>query len=104
MCRGYTKGRDWYDFNWYVSRKTPINFILLNKAINQAGPWSGKHIKVTPPLFLAELKKKIESIDWNIAKQDVEHFLKPKDRANLEIWSTEFFLSRLEKLETYIIS
>src|SRR3990167_5840855 len=29
LCRDYTKGRDWYDFIWYVSRKTPVNFSLL---------------------------------------------------------------------------
>ena len=29
LCRQYTKGRDWYDFVWYVSRATPINFIFL---------------------------------------------------------------------------
>ena len=38
LCRNYTKGRDWFDFIWYVSRNTPINFNLLTQAINQIGP------------------------------------------------------------------
>ena len=24
LCRAYVKGRDWYDFIWYVTRKNPI--------------------------------------------------------------------------------
>jgi len=31
LCRQYTKGRDWFDFLWYVQRKTPINLGLLKK-------------------------------------------------------------------------
>ena len=26
LCRNYIKGRDWYDFVWYVSRQVTINF------------------------------------------------------------------------------
>jgi predicted nucleotidyltransferase component of viral defense system len=25
LCRNYVKGRDWYDFIWYASRRTPVN-------------------------------------------------------------------------------
>ncbi len=102
LCRQYTKGRDWYDFIWYISKKTSINFTLLNNAIAQAGPWSKEHIAVDKTWFLNNLKQKIISLDWNAAKQDVARFLKAKELPTLELWSTDFFLSRLEKLEHYL--
>jgi predicted nucleotidyltransferase component of viral defense system len=102
LCREYTKGRDWYDFIWYISRKVPINFIFLNNAISQAGPWKEKNISITPHWFYQQLKIKIMAMNWDEVKQDVVHFLRPKERATLDLWSKEFFLSRLEKLIDYI--
>jgi predicted nucleotidyltransferase component of viral defense system len=47
LCREYIKGRDWYDFIWYVARKTSINAELLSQALAQAGPWKGQKNLVT---------------------------------------------------------
>jgi predicted nucleotidyltransferase component of viral defense system len=102
LCREYTKGRDWYDFVWYVSRQTPINFILLTHAIAQAGPWAGLDKTVNSEWLLNELKNKISQIDWHAAKQDVARFLRPRELATLELWGADFFLSRLEKLSDYL--
>src|SRR3989338_4519039 len=38
LCRGYIKGRDWYDFIWYVTQKTKINYELLKNGLYQNGP------------------------------------------------------------------
>lgn len=102
LCRDYTKGRDWFDFTWYVARNTPINFSLLKTAIEQAGPWKDKHIQVTPEWFLKNLKIKINSINWDDAKKDIARFLRPRDLPSLDVWSKEFFVSRVEKLSEYI--
>ncbi len=101
LCRPYVKGRDWYDFVWYVARKTPINFSLLTHAINQAGPWKGQNIGVTPQWFLHALKTKIDAIDWDVAKKDVARFLRARELTVIDLWSKDFFLSRAEKLENY---
>src|SRR4029078_991840 len=87
LCRDYVKGRDWYDFNWYIKMNTPINFNLLNHAIHQHGPWAGQHITVTPEWYFNELESKIKKINWEDAKQDVERFLRPKELKELEVWS-----------------
>ena len=102
LCRDYIKGRDWYDFIWYISRQTPINFNLLKNAIFQAGPWQSQNLDVTQEWFLHELTNKINTIDWNQAKQDVARFLRPRELATLELWSKEFFISRLQKLGGYL--
>jgi predicted nucleotidyltransferase component of viral defense system len=35
LYRGYTKGRDLYDFMWYVTKKVPVNAKLLHNAAKQ---------------------------------------------------------------------
>lgn len=98
LCREYIKGRDWYDFLWYVSRKTLINFSLLDSAINQAGPWAKKNEKVTSAWLIKKLRMKVKSIDWEMAKKDVSRFLRPRELSTLDLWSKDFFESRIEKL------
>lgn len=99
LCRDYTKGRDWYDFIWYVSRKTSINFSLLSHALNQMGPWKDKNIVATPKWLLQTLRTKIIATDWDDAKKDIARFLKQRELMSLDLWSEEFFLSRLDKLK-----
>lgn len=97
LCRKYVKGRDLFDFIWYVTRRTPINYKLLQGALLQQGPWKGKKQLVNAPWVREELKKKITSIDWQVAKRDVEVFLKPRDLPSLDLWDAHFFEQFIEK-------
>ena len=101
LCRDYIKGRDWYDFLWYVARKTNINFKLLENSINQNGPWAQQKLTIDKDWLIDHLHKKIKAINWVTAKQDISRFTKPIDKKSLALWSTEFFLDRLEKLSGY---
>jgi predicted nucleotidyltransferase component of viral defense system len=98
LCRNYVKGRDWYDFIWYASRKTTINFNLLSRAIDQAGPWAEQNIIIDKTWYFENMKNKIESINWDLAKEDVIRFLKARDQISLEVWSRDFFLNLLNTL------
>ncbi len=102
LCRGHLKGRDWYDFSWYIARKTPINFPFLTNAINQTVSWEKQNIKLTKEWLIKQLKKIIHEINWNTAKQDVSRFLRAHEQPTLSLWSEEFFLSRLDKLSAYL--
>src|SRR3546814_1418398 len=42
LCRPYLKGRDWFDFSWYVANHVPLHLPLLAAALHQAAPWQGK--------------------------------------------------------------
>jgi len=92
LCRIYIKGRDWYDFWWYVNRKAGINFTLLKNALRQMGPWERKNIDVTPAWLIANMKKRISEIDWNRAREDVRRFLPLEEQPALDHWNREFFL------------
>jgi predicted nucleotidyltransferase component of viral defense system len=98
LCRDYIKGRDWYDFIWYTSRKTPINLAFLSSALNQMGPWQGKQVEATLNWVLMELEQKIRSLDWKSVAEDVRQFVRLNEQPSLNLWSQELFLNQLEKL------
>ncbi len=98
LCREYMKGRDWYDFLWYVSRGIKINYALLSAAIDQAGPWKGQNITVDKAWYVHEMKNRINQTDFTKAKDDIKRFLKPNEAQSLDLWHNTFFLDRLNKL------
>ena len=99
LAREYIKGRDWYDFIWYVSRGTPINYPLLTQALLQQGPWAKeKNLDINRQWICQELTKKVHSIPWEQARRDVEAFLKPRELESLKLWSTAFFEHFIEKI------
>lgn len=79
------KGRDWYDFEWYVKNGINLDFIHLQERIRE---FNG--IEVDKEEFLRLLKKRLASTDIKMVKQDVEPFI--KNTENLEIWSNDYFL------------
>lgn len=101
LCRGYLKGRDWYDFSWYVTQKTKPNLVLLENALFQYGPWQNQKLNIDNSWLMSVLEEKIASIDWNEAIADVERFIKVAEQKSLELWSQRFFMSKLEKLNEY---
>lgn len=98
LCRGFIKGRDWYDFLWYVSKKVRPDLLLLGNALEQMGPWAGQGVEVTVDWYLDALRRKIEEIDWAVARQDVARFLAARDQESLRLWGRELFLDQLERL------
>lgn len=99
LCRKYEKGRDWFDFLWYLSRKTPINYLLLKYALYQAGPYKDQEIPFSKNWVCEQFEEKIVNLDWKAALRDVENFLKPNERKYVEGWSKELFLNQIGKLE-----
>lgn len=98
LCREYTKGRDWYDFIWYIRRRIKMNWEFLSSAINQQGLWKGLNLKADRTWYIGEMAKRIEQIDWKAAKEEMARFLKPSAIAGLNLWGKEFLLDRLQKL------
>jgi hypothetical protein len=93
------KGRDWFDFSWYVSRDITPNLPLLRNALIQAGPWEGSStISVDIGWLKAALSSTIAKIDWKEAGDDVARFLRPAELRSVELWSEGFFMAKLEKL------
>jgi predicted nucleotidyltransferase component of viral defense system len=98
LCRPYLKGRDWYDFNWYVKHKVQPNLHHLQAALYQLGPWKNETITVSMDWLNNAMMQKITSVNWKDAAIDVERFLKPAERQSLSLWSEKFFQSKIENL------
>ena len=86
------KGRDWYDFEWYVRNRVPLDFKHLQERIRQ---FNG--LTVNQNEFLAMLKEKLATANINQVKQDVMPFLKNPNELN--IWSNDYFLQLSQMIE-----
>jgi len=98
LCRPYIKGRDWYDFNWYVKKGIIPNLLLLQAALIQDGPWKGEDLKIDEEWVKEELLKKISLINWNEATIDVERFMNKIEKDSLKLWDDRFFTEKAEDL------
>lgn len=101
LCREYTKGRDWYDFLWYVSRRVIPDLRLLGNALNQQGEWAGQDIRVSREWYRVAMKNRIELIDWEMARADVMRFVVSREKESLDLWSPDLFLQSLDRLLEY---
>ena len=97
LCRPFVKGRDWYDYLWYVSKGASININMLKNALNQHGPWKDKQVDIDKEWLRKNLNQKIKSINWNDAKKDIDKFLRPEKKKSLQLWSEDFFLKMTDK-------
>jgi predicted nucleotidyltransferase component of viral defense system len=97
LCRDYIKGRDWYDYLWYISKNAKINLPMLENALNQHGPWKDQELKIDNEWIHEKLNEKINSINWENAKQDVARFLKADKKSTLKLWNEDFFLKMTKK-------
>lgn len=96
LCREYIKGRDWFDFLWYVSREIKPNLKLLSSSLNQNGPWKNQHPKVTINFLKKALHDKVDLINWESAINEIKPFLMSAQSSNLTHWNTDYFHSAVE--------
>ena len=82
------KGRDWFDFEWYVRRGAELNLTHLEMRARQSGDLGGESL--TPDLFSAWLTQRIEQLDIESAKNDVRRFI--ANAQVLDIWSRDYFM------------
>ena len=87
------KGRDWFDFEWYVRNGVPLSFRHLQERIRE---FNGAI--VSPEEFIDQLRKKIVETDIENVKQDVIPYIAPNQQRDLDIWSNEYFLMLVDKI------
>jgi predicted nucleotidyltransferase component of viral defense system len=91
--RKYTKGRDFYDLIWYLTKKIQPNILLLNNAAYQT---EHKHFNITKANLADFLAQRLEQIDFAAARKDVARFLfNPEE---LEFINKKFIESLLVKI------
>lgn len=103
LCRPWqqrVKGRDWYDFIWYLSRNIPVNLAHLQERLVQSGDWDIK-VQFTLTDLKIMLTDKIVKTDFENAKKDILPFI--KDHQSVELWSKEFFIKLNEKVNIVLM-
>src|SRR5690606_2289947 len=88
------KGRDWFDFEWYVHNAVPLHLAHLEQRARQSGDWDGP--TMAPADFQRLLQQRIDTLDVEQARADVRPFL--RDARGLEIWSGRYFRDLAEKV------
>lgn len=91
LCRAWKsriKGRDLYDYVFYLSRGSAVNQKHLRARLLQTG-FISKDVECTLPELRHMLYERFDTIDFRQAKQDVEPFI--RDTASLNMWNADFF-------------
>jgi predicted nucleotidyltransferase component of viral defense system len=91
------KGRDFYDYIWYLGRDTPLNLKHLEARLRQSGHFDGS-ASLTAEKCRKILTERFQKLDTQQARQDVEPFLNVREKASLTLWSPEYFLRSLDRL------
>ena len=86
------KGRDWYDFEWYVRHNVPLDFAHLAERVRQ---FNNEEIRQEE--FMAQLKDRLATANINQVKSDVLPFVRnPKE---LDIWSNDYFVQLADMMK-----
>ena len=99
LCRLWDnriKGRDLYDFIFYVSRNSSINIDFLNNAMIQTGHLDKGNLLTLDQVKIM-LKDKFSNINYKLAIEDVRPFIKDID--SLNYWNSNFFISLLDRIK-----
>ena len=89
------KGRDWYDFLWYVTRGIKPNYTYLGTKLRQSGNWPANS-EFTPDAFKEWAKNQLANFDVETAKQDIRRFI--TDPRSLDGWSKDAFRAAIDRL------
>ncbi len=99
LCRDWkarVKGRDFYDFIWYLGRGTRCDVRHLQARMEQTGHWqSDEDLDVVHLRRL--LTRRFEQVDFDQARNDVRPFI--RDDAELALWNRTFFQSLAARVE-----
>jgi predicted nucleotidyltransferase component of viral defense system len=99
LCRSWkmrVKGRDWYDFLFFVARGIPVDLTHLEARLRQSGHWSEGRALAADDLRQL-LEARIAAIDWKQAAEDALPFV--RDPRSLEFWGTELFIEATRRIE-----
>ena len=89
------KGRDWYDFEWYVKKGVPLNLSHFACRAMQSGHMES--VKLSEEEFRLLLTQKIGSLDVRLAVDDISRFV--QDVKPLKIWSREYFMQLADRMK-----
>lgn len=100
LCRNWnyrTKGRDLYDYIFYLSKETKVNLKLIkSKLVESEAITEDSEFNID--ILKELLNNKFKEINYTVAKEDVIAFIEDTDSLNL--WNEDFFMDITKRLES----
>ena len=99
LCRNWktrVKGRDFYDYVFFLSMGSKVNLVNLKARLVQS-KFIDEDFNLTIENLKQLLNERFNNINFEEAKKDVFPFI--KDKSKLDLWSKEFFIEITKKLE-----
>ena len=116
------KGRDWFDFEWYVQRGEKMRLSHFEARALESGDWGGaaggSAAGILGGMDVAGgdaangaagtmtlehvrdfLNRKIDDLDFAMAKEDALRFIPPADAYKLDIWSADYFRELVKRVK-----
>jgi len=90
------KGRDWYDFEWYVTNSIELSLGHLSERAIQSGDIE-LGTDLNKNLLYSLMIEKINSLDLSMVKSEVYNFV--EDQNQLDIWTKEYFLQLVKMIK-----
>ena len=88
------KGRDFYDFVWFIGRRVPVNLPHLEARIRQSGNPAIENLDLAGLQSL--LSERFGKVDLAAAADEVRPYL--RDARELALWSETFFKELVPRL------
>ena len=99
LCRNWksrTKGRDLYDYIFFLSKDIGVNLELIKSKLIQSNVIS-ENEEFNLDILKEILIKKFSEINYTDAKEDIIPFI--KDTSSLDLWNDKFFIEITQNLK-----
>jgi len=93
LCRSWgnrVKGRDFFDYVWFLKQNIPVNSRHLEARLRQSGNWT-EQASLDLKHLLQMLCDRFSTIDFAQAKADIIPYI--KDTRVVDLWDANFFIS-----------
>ena len=98
LCRNYkntVKGRDYYDFLFYVKKRVKPNLIYLRNKLIESNKLK-ENDEFNIDILKNMLKERFSQVDFNDVKKDAERFTFKKE--DLSYYSKELFIDMVDRI------
>jgi hypothetical protein len=100
LCRNWkqrVKGRDFFDFVWYLGKRIPCDLTHLESRMRQSGHWT-QQTSLDESALHQLLIQRFQTVDFDQAQKDVRPFIQDADA--LKLWSPSFFTDLISQMQT----
>ncbi len=99
LCRNLktrVKGRDWFDFEWYVKQNTKLNLEHLQERMIESGDLES-NTKLIEKRFVEFMNSKIDTLNIEKAIEEVRPFI--MDHSIFNFWTKDYFRLLTRKIQ-----